>query len=224
MACHRLSMVPFECVARGYRPAARAARVPGNRVGVRCATAARAGRGIEAAGTHLHPGHQGAARAADENVPFSDVAAAAGPEVAADLAGSPWRCTGAAPASPPSTAAFWSLTPRSNSASTRAACASLLADEVLTPDSSRLWPASQWQPGRPRVSFDKQIVRDWLDSPESGWAAHRDSEPPPALPDRVVGQTRAGYIEAYERITGRQWSMTAVTWPEMARRCSGAVA
>jgi phosphoribosylaminoimidazole-succinocarboxamide synthase len=80
----------------------------------------------------------------------------------------------------------------------------LLADEVLTPDSSRLWPLDRWQPGRPQVSFDKQIVRDWLDSPEAGWA-RRDSEPPPPLPDYVVEQTRASYIEAYECITGRQW-------------------
>ena len=58
-----------------------------------------------------------------------------------------------------------------------------LADEVLTPDSSRFWPADQWQPGRSQPSFDKQYVRDWLTSPESGW--DRDSgEPPPPLPDR----------------------------------------
>ena len=75
---------------------------------------------------------------------------------------------------------------------------------MLTPDSSRLWPASQWQPGRPQASFDKQIVRDWLDSPEAGWEK-RDTEPPPPLPGPVVEQTRASYIEAYECITGRQW-------------------
>jgi phosphoribosylaminoimidazole-succinocarboxamide synthase len=79
----------------------------------------------------------------------------------------------------------------------------LLADEVLTPDSSRFWPAAQWQPGRPQLSFDKQIVRDWLDSPEAGWE-RRDTEPPP-LPSHVVERARASYIEAYERITGRRW-------------------
>lgn len=76
----------------------------------------------------------------------------------------------------------------------------LLADEVLTPDSSRWWPRSSWTPGQPQPSFDKQYVRDWLTSPASGW--QRDSgEPPPPLPDEVVEQTRARYIEAYERIT-----------------------
>jgi phosphoribosylaminoimidazole-succinocarboxamide synthase len=74
----------------------------------------------------------------------------------------------------------------------------VLADEVLTPDSSRFWPADEYEPGRSQRSFDKQYVRDWLD--ESGW----DHSPPaPELPDEVVENTRAKYIEAFERITGR---------------------
>lgn len=73
----------------------------------------------------------------------------------------------------------------------------LLIDEVLTPDSSRYWPADEWQPGHTVPSFDKQYVRDWLDS--TGW----DHEPPPPdLPDDVVAGTRARYVEAYEKITG----------------------
>ena len=77
----------------------------------------------------------------------------------------------------------------------------ILADEVLTPDSSRYWPADQWQPGQAQPSFDKQFVRDWLASPESGWD-RAGSEPPPALPDEIVEQTRRKYIEAFERVTG----------------------
>jgi len=74
----------------------------------------------------------------------------------------------------------------------------VLGDEVLTPDSSRFWPADKYEVGRGQPSFDKQYVRDWLD--ESGW----DHSPPaPKLPDDVVANTRARYIEAYERITGR---------------------
>jgi phosphoribosylaminoimidazole-succinocarboxamide synthase len=74
----------------------------------------------------------------------------------------------------------------------------VLADEVLTPDSSRYWPADQYEAGRGQPSFDKQYVRDWLD--ESGW----DHSPPgPNLPDEVIQNTRAKYVEAYERITGR---------------------
>ena len=77
----------------------------------------------------------------------------------------------------------------------------VLADEVLTPDSSRYWPAASWAPGGPQPSYDKQYVRDWLTSPASGWDRHSDTPPPP-LPDEVVEQTRAKYIEAYERVTG----------------------
>jgi phosphoribosylaminoimidazole-succinocarboxamide synthase len=72
-----------------------------------------------------------------------------------------------------------------------------LCDEVMTPDSSRFWPANGYAPGGPQASFDKQFVRDWLD--RSGW----DHEPPaPELPPDVVGQTAGRYREAYERITG----------------------
>jgi phosphoribosylaminoimidazole-succinocarboxamide synthase len=73
----------------------------------------------------------------------------------------------------------------------------ILCDEVLTPDSSRFWPADRYRPGGPQPSFDKQFVRDWLD--ERGW----DREPPPPdLPAKVIEQTAARYREAYERITG----------------------
>lgn len=81
----------------------------------------------------------------------------------------------------------------------------LLADEVLTPDSSRFWPADGWEPGRAQPSYDKQFVRDWLTSDASGWDRSSDTPPPP-LPDDVVEQTRAKYIEAYERLTGRRFT------------------
>jgi phosphoribosylaminoimidazole-succinocarboxamide synthase len=80
----------------------------------------------------------------------------------------------------------------------------VLADEVLTPDSSRFWPADLWEPGHAQPSFDKQFVRDWLTSPASGWDRHSGEAPPP-LPDDVVEQTRAKYVEAYERLTGESW-------------------
>ncbi|SHE54122.1 phosphoribosylaminoimidazolesuccinocarboxamide synthase [Streptoalloteichus hindustanus] len=84
----------------------------------------------------------------------------------------------------------------------------VLADEVLTPDSSRFWPAEGYQPGRVQPSFDKQFVRDWLTSPASGWDRASDA-PPPALPDEVVAATRARYVEAYEMISGR----SLADWP-----------
>ena len=73
----------------------------------------------------------------------------------------------------------------------------LLIDEVMTPDSSRFWPADQYAPGRSQPSFDKQFVRDWLTA--SGWDKN---SPPPALPDEIVVKTRAKYVEAFERLTG----------------------
>ena len=76
----------------------------------------------------------------------------------------------------------------------------VLADEVLTPDSSRFWDASLWAPGEALPSFDKQYVRDWL-AHESGWDRSSDT-PPPALPADVVAVTRQRYLEAYERLTG----------------------
>ena len=79
-----------------------------------------------------------------------------------------------------------------------------ICDEVLTPDSSRFWPADGWEPGRTPPSFDKQPLRDWLEG--TGWDK---TPPPPALPAEVVSATRARYVEAYERLTGRSFA----EWP-----------
>ena len=82
----------------------------------------------------------------------------------------------------------------------------VLADEVLTPDSSRFWPAEDWQPGRPQFSFDKQYVRDW--SSTVGW----DRTPPgPELPSDVVEVTRGRYLGVYQRLTGRSWASGRTT-------------
>ena len=76
----------------------------------------------------------------------------------------------------------------------------VLADEVLTPDSSRFWPASSWAPGRPQHSLDKQFLRDW--SATLDW----DRTPPgPPIPDDIVAATRARYVDVYERLTGQPW-------------------
>jgi len=78
----------------------------------------------------------------------------------------------------------------------------VLADAVLTPDSSRFWPAGTWAPGAAQPSYDKQYVRDWLTN-ESGWDR---VSPPPELPDDVVAATRERYVTAYEQLTGRAFS------------------
>ena len=77
-----------------------------------------------------------------------------------------------------------------------------LGDELLTPDSSRFWDASEYEPGKSQPSFDKQFVRDWLRSPESGWDG---SDNVPHLPEDVVEKTRARYVEAYEKLTGTKF-------------------
>jgi phosphoribosylaminoimidazole-succinocarboxamide synthase len=83
-----------------------------------------------------------------------------------------------------------------------------LGDEVLTPDSSRFWPADEYAPGRGQPSFDKQFVRDWASS--TGW----DRNPPaPEIPDEIVAKTRDKYVEAYERITGNAFA----DWQERTR-------
>jgi phosphoribosylaminoimidazole-succinocarboxamide synthase len=84
----------------------------------------------------------------------------------------------------------------------------VLADEVLTPDSSRFWPADQWRPGRSQPSYDKQFVRDWLTSPSAGWD-RRSGAAPPRLPDDVVTATRDRYVRVYELLTGRDFA----DWP-----------
>jgi len=84
----------------------------------------------------------------------------------------------------------------------------VLADEVLTPDSSRYWDASTYVAGQVQPSFDKQIVRNWLTGPDSGWDRHGETPPPP-LPADVADRTRARYIEAYERLSGLRFA----DWP-----------
>jgi len=79
----------------------------------------------------------------------------------------------------------------------------ILIDEVLTPDSSRFWPADRYQPGRAQPSFDKQFLREWLET--TSWDKN---SPPPNLPDDVVSRTREKYVEAYERLTGNRFAAT----------------
>lgn len=77
----------------------------------------------------------------------------------------------------------------------------ILIDEVLTPDSSRFWPADQYEPGHAQPSFDKQFLREWLET--TGWDKN---SPPPTLPDEIVAKTREKYVEAYERLVGKEFA------------------
>ena len=198
----RLEMIPVECVARGYL--AGSGVVDYRRDGAVCGVPLP--DGLDEASMLPEPIFTPATKAElgehDENVSFEAVAE----QVGADLAGALRDLTlsiythGAAYAA--SRGIILADTKLEFGLDRSGAL--VLGDEVLTPDSSRFWPADGYEPGRPQPSFDKQYVRDWLTSPESGWDRHGDAPPPP-LPDAVVEATRARYVEAYTRLTGRAW-------------------
>jgi phosphoribosylaminoimidazole-succinocarboxamide synthase len=200
MLCRSLRMVPVECVARGYLTGSGYAdyAATGGICGVPLPAGLRDGDRLPE--PLFTPATKAEFGEHDENVSAEQVAAAHGAELARELE----RLTLAVY----STAAGIAEPRGVIIADTklefgRGADGTLvLGDEVLTPDSSRFWPADTWAPGGAQPSYDKQFVRDWLRL-ESGW--NRVSPPPP-LPDAVVERTREKYVEAYERITGRTFA------------------
>ncbi len=203
MACKPLRMVQAECVARGYLAGSGLSEY--RRDGQVCGIALPAGLldGSRLPEPIFTPATKAPRGEHDENITFAQLAASAGADLAADLR----RITLAVYERGARLAAERGIIVADTKLELGldARGTLTLADEVLTPDSSRFWPADQWQPGRSQPSFDKQYVRDWLLSPESRW--DRDSgQPPPPLPARVIERTRETYIEAYERITGLTWA------------------
>ncbi|HEU5034591.1 MAG TPA: phosphoribosylaminoimidazolesuccinocarboxamide synthase [Mycobacteriales bacterium] len=196
MLCRRLDMVPVECVARGY--------LTGSGYADYTATGAVCGHplptglrdGDRLPGAIFTPATKAELGEHDENISREQVAATVGADLAAELE----RLT---------LAVYARAADRAEPAGLIVADTKLefgrdrngvltLGDEVLTPDSSRFWPADGWAPGGAQPSYDKQFVRNWL-LHESGWDR---SSPPPALPEEIVTRTRAKYVEAYERLTG----------------------
>jgi len=196
--CRKLRMVPVECVARGYLAGSGldSYRASGEICGVPLpeglAEGSRLLDPVFTPTTKAPPGQH------DEPMTYGDVVGSVGAETAAELR----RLT-------------LEVYQRGHDiargrgiiiADTKlefgwAADGSLvLADEVLTSDSSRFWPADSWQPGRPQYAFDKQIVRDW-----SRGVAWDRTAPGPQIPAEVVAATRQRYIEAYQRLTGMSW-------------------
>ncbi len=200
MICRRLDMFPVECVARGYLTGSGLVeyRAGGAVCGVPLPDGLVDGSRLPA--PIFTPATKAAVGEHDENVSFEVVAEQVGVEDATRLrdltlavyarADEIARERGVILAD---TKLEFGVDPTTG--------ATVLGDEVLTPDSSRFWPADQWDPGRAQPSFDKQYVRDWLTSPESGWDRSADAPPPP-LPAVVVARTRDRYLEAYERLTG----------------------
>ncbi len=202
MACMPLSMVPVECVARGYLTGTGLAdyRRDGTVGGV--ALPAGLTDGSQLREPIFDPDSKAPQGEHDENMTMTDVGELVGAQAAAELA----RVTLAVYQRGAELAGKRGIIVADTKIELGfdAAGTLRLGDEVLTPDSSRFWPAESWQPGRSQVSFDKQFVRDWLTSAESGWDRH-GLEPPPPLPDSVVEQTRETYVTAFERITGQHW-------------------
>jgi phosphoribosylaminoimidazole-succinocarboxamide synthase len=203
MACQPLSMVPVECVARGYL--AGSALADYRQTGTVCGAALPAGltEGSRLPGPVFTPATKAPRGEHDENIPVTAVAGMVGADTAAELE----RITLAVYGKGVELAARRGIIVADTKIELGFAAdgALLLADEVLTPDSSRFWRADQWQPGRGQAPLDKQYVRDWLTSPESGWDRY-GTEPPPPLPEPVVERTRDTYVRAYESITGRHWA------------------
>jgi phosphoribosylaminoimidazole-succinocarboxamide synthase len=207
MVCTALDMVPVEAVARGYL--AGSGTLDYRATGEVCGVPLPAGLvdGDQLPEPIFTPATKAELGEHDENVSYETVVASVGADTAAELreltlriylrAAEIARARGIILAD---TKFEFGRDPVSGRL--------ILGDEVLTPDSSRFWPADAWTPGHPQPSFDKQYVRNWLLSPASGWDRSSD-QPPPPLPDDVVAATRERYVEAYERLTGQRFA----DWP-----------
>lgn len=197
----RLEMLPVECVARAYltggglREYAASGRVSGVALPPGLVDGSRLPEPIFTPSTKAPKGEH------DEPMPYEDVETTIGP----DLAARARELTVAILARGNEIAAQRGILIADTKVEFGVRHGELvLADEVLTPDSSRFWPAEAWEPGHPQPSFDKEYVREWLTSPASGWDKASGQAPPP-LPAEVIERTRAKYVEAYERLTGRRF-------------------
>ena len=197
--CRRLRMVPVECVARGYLTGSgikdyeKTGSVSGVELPPGLVESSRLDEPIFTPSSKAPVGEH------DEPITFSDVVAEVGPETAAELR----RITldvyrrGAELAAPRGIL----IADTKIELGWAADGTLMLGDEVLTSDSSRVWPADSYEPGRVQFSFDKQYVRDW--SLSTGW----DKQPPaPEVPQDVIEATRARYVDVYERLTGNRWA------------------
>ena len=193
MLVRKTEVVPIECVVRGYlsgsagRSTSRAARCAASSCRPGCARAIKLPEPIFTPATKAEIGEH------DENISFDDTCATRRPRAGRGAAR-------AAASSFTRAARAYARERGIIIADTKFEFGQvdgelILIDEVLTPDSSRFWPADGYEPGRGQPSFDKQFVRDWLTA--SGWDKN---SPPPELPAEVVAKTRAKYIEAFERI------------------------
>ncbi|MEU8224736.1 phosphoribosylaminoimidazolesuccinocarboxamide synthase [Kribbella sp. NPDC048915] len=201
VVCERLAIYPVECVARGYLSGT--GLLDYNATGAVCGIPLPEGlvEGSRLDTPIFTPATKAELGEHDENVSYDAVVATVGAETAAVLRDTTLEIYTTARAMAEERGIILADTKFEFGA--RADGTLVLADEVLTPDSSRFWPADQWAPGKPQPSYDKQIVRDWLQF-ESGWD-RTSGEAPPPLSGEVIEKTRSAYIAAYEQLTGRKF-------------------
>lgn len=198
MLVRKTKVVPFECVVRGYLSGSgwkeyqKSGTVCGARLPSGLRESDKLPEPIFTPATKADSGH-------DENISVERLVASVGAKLAAELS----RCS----VSIYQRAAKYAAERGIILADTKFEFGHtsdgklLLIDEVLTPDSSRFWPADEYRPGGPQPSFDKQFVRDWLES-----IGFDKNSPPPPMPEEITRKTRSKYIEAYERLTGASFA------------------
>jgi phosphoribosylaminoimidazole-succinocarboxamide synthase len=198
--CEKLDMFPVECVARGYLTGS--GLIDYNATGEVCGVALPAGLvdGSRLPEPIFTPATKADMGEHDENVSFEDITETIGLESAYALRDLTLQIYERAEGIARERGIILADTKLEFGA--RADGTIVLADEVLTPDSSRFWPADEWQPGQTQPSYDKQFVRNWLLSPESGWDRASNTQPPD-LPADIVAKTRERYVQAYEQLTGK---------------------
>jgi phosphoribosylaminoimidazole-succinocarboxamide synthase len=203
LVCRNLRMLPVECVARGYLTGSGLLEYDEQRTVCGITLPEGLVDGSELPAPIFTPALKAEVGEHDENVPYEEVARRVGAETAAQLRQTTLAVYGRARDIARERGIILADTKFEFGLDEESETL-VIGDEVLTPDSSRFWPADAWEPGRAQPSFDKQFIRDWLKSPQSGWDP-RSETPPPALPAEIVEQSRARYVEAYERLTGLAW-------------------
>jgi phosphoribosylaminoimidazole-succinocarboxamide synthase len=205
MVVRRAEMLPIECIVRGYLSGSawaeykRTQTMHGTPLPSGLQQSERLPEPVFTPSTKAESGH-------DENISFEQAAELAGEDLAAEAR----RISLAAYEQAAALAAERGIIIADTKFELGIIDGALsICDEVLTPDSSRFWPADGWSPGEVPPSFDKQPLRDWLEA--TGWDK---APPPPALPPEVVEATRSRYVEAYERLTGLRFA----DWPGVGSR------
>jgi phosphoribosylaminoimidazole-succinocarboxamide synthase len=204
MICKKLDMFPVECIARGYLTGSGLQEYKAS--GTVCSIPLPEGLvdGSRLDHAIFTPSAKAEVGEHDENISYDAVAAMVGDDIAGRLSELTLKIYTMAEKTARERGIILADT-KVEFGYDAVSGSITLGDEVLTPDSSRFWDAATYQPGSAQPSYDKQYVRDWLTSAESGWDRASDT-PPPALPDEVIDRTRSRYIEAYEKLTGKTFA------------------